>query len=462
MIKNIKETKTEEFICSVREKIENSGKRYFVFTFGCQQNEADSERIRAMAEMMGYLPSDTPEGADLIIVNTCAIRKHAEMKALSMLGRFKAIKRQNPELILGVVGCMAAEPHIADMLKNDFHYVSFTAEPNMLHRIPELVNIYLESGKRSFIHGADVGDIVEGVEPKRQEGHRAWVSIMYGCNNFCSYCIVPYVRGRERSRRSSDVISECRSLVMSGVREITLLGQNVNSYRSDITFPELLSEIAEIEGDFIIRFMTSHPKDTSAALIDVMAKYKGKIAPYFHLPLQAGSDSVLRAMNRTYTREKYLSVVKELKEKLPDIAISTDIIVGFPGESEEDFEDTLSVLSSVGFDMVYAFLYSPRAGTRAASMENQVADGVKSERMKRLLLLQDGISLEKNRVYIDRTERVLTDSYEIRDGEIIYTGRTGTSKLVHFRSECAVVGEFVNVKINKAGAFDLFGVDERM
>ncbi len=462
MIKTIKETKTEEFIRAVREKINNTGKRYHVETFGCQQNEADSERIRAMAEAMGYLPAASPEAADLIVVNTCAIRRHAEMKALSMLGRFKAKKKKNPELILGVVGCMAAEKHIADMLKTDFHYVTFTAEPNMLYRIPELIYTYLLDGKRSFLYGKDEGDIVEGIEPIRREKHRAWVSIMYGCNNFCSYCIVPYVRGRERSRCSADIIRECRELVTSGTKEITLLGQNVNSYRADMSFPELISATAEIEGDFIIRFMTSHPKDTSSALIDAMAKYKGKIAPYFHLPLQAGSDNVLRAMNRTYTREKYLAVVDELKEKIPDIAISTDIIVGFPGETEEDFLSTLSVLSRVRYDMVYAFLYSPREGTKAAKMENQIPDSVKGERMKRLLTLQDEISLEKNQPYLGRTERVLIDSYEMRGGEGIFTGRTGTSKLVHFKSDTAKIGEFVNVKIDRIGAFDLFGADERM
>lgn len=461
MIKTVKDTNTDAFISLVRARITGKGKKYFVMTFGCQQNEADSEKIRGMAELMGYTPSDSADTADLIIVNTCAIRRHAEMKALSMLGRLKARKKANPEIIIGVVGCMAAEEHIADMLKKDFHYVTFTAEPSMLHRIPELVARYIDEGRRSFVFGADEWDIVEGISEKRTHSHKAWVSVMYGCNNFCSYCIVPYVRGRERSRASADVIRECRELVASGVREITLLGQNVNSYRSDMSFAELLSNIAKIEGDFLIRFMTSHPKDTSSELIDVMASYPEKIAPYFHLPLQAGSNSVLRAMNRTYTAEKYLSVVEELREKIPGISISTDIIVGFPGESEEDFLETLKILESVRYDMVYAFIYSPREGTRAAEMENRVPEKEQSERLTRLLAVQDGISYEKNLPYLGRTERVLVDSYEERDGEIIYTGRTATAKLVHFTSDSATVGEFVNVKIERIGAFDLFGTDER-
>ena len=457
MILNTKDTNTEKYIAHVRELISDSEKYYYVVTFGCQQNEADSERIRGMARDMGYLPAERAEDADLIVVNTCAIREHAEMKALSMLGRFKAIKQKKPGLILGVAGCMAAEPHISNMLKNDFHYVTFTLEPNMLHKIPELVARYLDIGKRSFVFGEDEGDIVEGVSAIRSSGHKAWVSIMYGCNNFCSYCIVPYVRGRERSRDSVKILSECRKLVRDGIKEITLLGQNVNSYRSDMNFAELLENIAKIEGDFIIRFMTSHPKDTSDELIAVMGKYPEKIAPYFHLPLQSGSDEILKKMNRTYTSERFLKIVRNLRESIPGIALSTDVIVGFPGESESDFEDTLRVLSEARFDMVYSFLYSPRVGTRAASMEGAVSQEVKNARMARLLRLQDEISLEKNQPYLNKTLRVLVDSSEMRSGKIIYTGRTDTNKLVHFEGDNVNLGEFCLVKIERVGAFDLFG-----
>ena len=456
MRSDIQSIGTDEYIARVRALI-GEGKRYFVITFGCQQNEADSERIRGLLSAMGYTPAACAEDADIIMVNTCAIREHAEMKALSMIGGFKAIKKKNPELVVGIAGCMAAEEHIAKKLKEDFHFVSFTLEPNMLHKIPELLYTALSEHKRRFIFGEDKGDIVEGITPQRTEKHRAWVSVMYGCNNFCSYCIVPYVRGRERSRNSEKVISECRQLVQDGVKEITLLGQNVNSYRSELNFPELLSRIAEIEGDFIIRFMTSHPKDTSDELISVMAKHRDKIAPYFHLPLQAGSNSTLKAMNRTYTRERFLEIASALREKIPEIALSTDVIVGFPGESEEDFEQTLDVLSRVEFDLVYAFIYSERKGTKAATLENKIPREIGTERLSRLLAMQDGISLRKNQPYFGRVERILVDSVETRDGKTVYTGRTYTNKPVHFTSDNARVGDFVSVRIEKCGAFELYG-----
>jgi len=460
MIHSIGDTKTTEYISLVNKINEGKTPRAFVVTFGCQQNERDSEVALGYASAMGYTPTDTAEEADLIIVNTCAIRQHAEEKALSMLGRFKMLKKAKPKLIIGVIGCMAAEPHRAELIKRDFHYVSFTLEPNMLHRIPELVYRKLEEGKRSFIFGTDEGDIYEDAPSVRREGHRAWVSIMYGCNNFCSYCIVPYVRGRERSRDSVAVLAECRELIESGVKEITLLGQNVNSYKSDLTFAELLARIAEIDGDFIIRFMTSHPKDTTDALIEVMARYTPKIAPYFHLPLQSGSSAVLSAMNRTYTKEKYLDVARKLQAAVPNIALSSDIIVGFPGESEEDFLETLDVLERVRFDMVYAFLYSKREGTRAAKFENFVPREVMDERMARLLAVQDKISLERNILYENTTVRVLVDSYELRGGKTIYSGRTLSNKLVNFEAECARVGDFINVRIEKACPFHLLGTAE--
>jgi len=458
VIMDIKAEPANKYIEKVRAAL-GGGKRYFVITFGCQQNEADSERIRGLAEAMGYLPASGAEDADFIVVNTCAIREHAEMKALSLIGGFKAIKKKNPEFILGVCGCMAAEEHISKKLKEDFHFVSFTLEPNMLHKIPELVYIALAEHKRRFILGEDRGEIVEGIAPVRAEKHRAWVSVMYGCNNFCSYCIVPYVRGRERSRESSAIISECRELISGGTREITLLGQNVNSYKSDLDFPELLAKIAEIDGDFIIRFMTSHPKDTSDELIDVMAKYKDKIAPYFHLPLQSGSNKILRAMNRTYTRERFVKIADALRRSVPGIALSTDVIVGFPGESEEDFLDTLDVLGHVRFDLVYAFIYSERKGTKAAELDCSIPKEIRTERLTRLLSMQDEISLAANMPYKGKVVRVLVDGSEMREGRIVYTGRTPTNKLVHFTAQNASRGEFVLVKIERCGAFELYGAE---
>jgi len=446
----------------VRRLREGQEGKYYVVTLGCQQNEADSERIRGMAEAMGYSAAKEPEEASLIVVNTCAIRRHAELKALSIVGRFKAIKTARPETIIGICGCMAAEGHIVEHIKKNFHFVTFTLEPNRLFRFPELVAKALLESRRSFVLGEDDGRIAEGMPIRRTSDHRAYVSIMYGCNNFCSYCIVPYVRGRERSRESAAVLAECKALIQSGVKEITLLGQNVNSYRSDMSFASLISAIAETEGDFIIRFMTSHPKDVSDELIAAMKKYEGKIAPSFHLPLQAGSDRILKAMNRTYTTEHYLSIVKKLREAVPDIVLTSDIIVAFPGESEEDFLGTLKIVKEVEFDMLFSFIFSPREGTKAAKMENTITEEEKNDRMARLLAAQRDITLAKNLPYVEKTVRVLVDDVA-REGEGNYIGRTPGGKLVRFTDERNRVGEFILVKITKATPFDLFGeaVNER-
>ncbi len=453
------ETRTfypETGIDLVRRLQEGKGEKYFVLTLGCQQNEADSERIRGMAEAMGYSAAEEPEQASLIVVNTCAIRRHAELKALSIVGRFKAIKTARPETVIGICGCMAAEAHMVEHIKKNFHFVSFTLEPNRLFRLPELVAASLFESRRSFILGEDDGRIAEGLPIRRTRPHRAYVSIMYGCNNFCSYCIVPYVRGRERSRESAAVLAECRALIDGGVREITLLGQNVNSYRADMSFAALISKIAEMEGDFIIRFMTSHPKDVSDELIAAMKKYKGKIAPSFHLPLQAGSDPILKAMNRTYTTEHYLSIVKKLRAAVPEIVLTTDIIVAFPGETEEDFLETLRIIETVEYDMIFSFIFSPREGTKAAKMENAITEEEKNSRMSRLLSVQKEIAMKKNLPYVDRVERVLVDD-EAREGEGNFIGRTAGGKLVRFTDTENRIGRFVNVKITKATPFDLFG-----
>lgn len=414
----------------------------------------------AVASALRALPS-TPAKPKitirLIIVNTCAIREHAEMKALSMLGNFKAEKKKNPDLIIGIIGCMAAEEHVVEMIKTKFHYVTFTLEPSMLHKLPEAVYSKMAEGKRTFICKADEGKIVEGIPCERRHKHKAWVSIMYGCNNFCSYCIVPYTRGRERSRKREDIITECAELVAGGCREITLLGQNVNSYRSDIDFAGLLEKIASIDGNFIIRFMTSHPKDVSDKLIEVMARHRDKIAPYFHLPLQSGSDRILKLMNRTYTREHFMSIVEKLRTAIPGLCLSTDVIVGFPGEDNADFEDTLDILKRVEFDIVYSFRYSPRVGTPAAEMGGAVAPEIMDSRMKKLLAMQDEISLKKNLPYIGTVQRVLVDSISKKGEPRTYTARTDTNKLIHFTSDSAKIGQFTRVVIEKAGAFELIG-----
>lgn len=425
---------------------------FAVITFGCQQNEADSERIRGILKSLGFCASDSPSGADIIILNTCAIRAHAEDKVFSFLGTLKAQKAKKTELVIGVLGCMAAEKVVVTRLKSNFRHVDFSLEPNSLHLLPSLIFNAMEKNERSFAQGIDTGDVTEDIPVVRVSGYKAWVSIMYGCNNFCSYCIVPYVRGRERSRNSADVIRECSELIASGVKEITLLGQNVNSYKSDIGFAELLERIAELSGDFTLRFMTSHPKDVSDALICAIAKYKGKIAPYFHLPLQSGSNRILKAMNRTYDREGFFSTVERLRRAIPDIVLSTDVIVGFPGETEEDFLDTIDVLRRVKFDSVYGFMYSEREGTRAAAFSDKVENSVKSERLARLFKEQDPISAEKNSLYIGRRERVLVNS--ISDAGIA-DAVTVSGKLVRFPCENIQAGDFLNVEITRANPYEL-------
>ena len=456
MIYNVNNGEYAEYIEKVRLLNSDSPKKAYIFTFGCQQNEADGEKMHGMAEAMGYERTEVSDDADLIILNTCAIRQHAEEKALSMLGRFKALKRKKADLIIGVCGCMAAEEHIKELLKKDFHYVTFTLEPNMLHQIPKLIYRGLIDSKRSFVIGEDKGDIAEGMPITRRYLHKAWVSIMYGCNNFCSYCIVPYVRGRERSRSVDDILNECRELVNDGVKEITLLGQNVNSYKGDCDFATLLQKIAEIDGDFIIRFMTSHPKDVSDKLIEVMKRYSPKIAPYFHLPLQSGSNRILKAMNRTYDRERFLEIVEKLRHSIPDICLSTDVIVGFPSETEEDFLDTLDVLCKAKFDMVYAFKYSAREGTPAARMQDKIEIAIKEERIERLFKQQDEISLANNEKYVGKTVRVLVDSLSRRKNMNTVNARTYSNKLVHFEGDETMIGKYMSVKIERAGVYELY------
>ena len=432
------------------------GKLAFVKTFGCQQNEADSEKISGILTSLGYTLTDSSEGADLIIFNTCAVRAHAEEKVLSLLGGLKAQKRKNPSLIIGVVGCMGAVPRTVDILKRDFHYVSFTLGAGAMHRLPELLLSIIKDGKRRFIIPEEREKIVEGIPTKRTQNACAYVSIMYGCNNFCSYCIVPYTRGRERSRDSAEIIAECKSLALGGAKQIMLLGQNVNSYLADIDFPTLLEKIAKIPGDFVIRFMTSHPKDVSDRLIEVMSENPEKIAPIFHLPLQSGSDRILSDMNRKYDRRRFIETAEKIKEKIPGVALTTDVIVGYPSESEEDFSDTLDVLSRVRFDAVYAFLYSPRSGTRAAERQDTVPEDIKRERIGRLLSMQDGISEQINQRLVGTTVPVFIETGNATRCER-YSGRTKNGKLVHFCADEVPRGDFVDVRITSAEPYSLFG-----
>lgn len=428
----------------------------FVLTFGCQQNVADSEKLSGMARDMGYELCDDPADADLIAVNTCAIREHAEQKALSIVGQYKHLKAKKPSLIIAVCGCMVAQEHRREDIKHKYPYVDLTFGTASLHRFPELLWQKISRSRRIFCPEETEYTVAEGVPICRESNYRAWVSIMYGCNNFCSYCIVPYVRGRERSREMHEVVAEVKELVEKGYKDITLLGQNVNSYAKGMgyDFADLLYELDKIEGDFILRFMTSHPKDASYKLIDVMANSK-HIAHQFHLPLQSGSDKILKAMNRHYDKARYLDIVRYIREKMPDAALSSDIIVGFPGETDEDFEDTMQILDTVRFDMLFSFIYSPRKGTPAAEME-QVDAKITGKRFDRLLALQHDIALEKNQPMVGKTIRVLCDGPSKNNPEI-YSGREEGNKIVFFHASPEDTGKFVNVKIDKADAFALWG-----
>ena len=431
--------------------------RVFVLTFGCQQNVADSEKLSGMAVGMGYEPTERPEEADLILVNTCAIREHAEDKALSIIGQYKHLKDKNPALIIGVCGCMAAEEHRRAQLKKSYPYVSFVLVTSALHRLPQYLSETLTRQKRVF-RADEETTVAENIPVVRGSDYRAWVSIMYGCNNFCSYCIVPYVRGRERSREPAAVIEEVRGLVAAGYRDITLLGQNVNSYRRGAAdgyeFADLLADLDRIEGDFWLRFMTSHPKDATRRLVDVMAAGR-HIAHAFHLPLQSGSDRILSAMNRHYDRAKYLDILGYMRAKMPDIAVTSDIIVGFPGETEADFSDTLTMLQTARFDMIYSFIFSPRKGTPAETMPDPVPRAVQNDRFDRLLALQNDIAAAQNAPLVGRTVRVLSDGVSKNDPDF-YAGRNEQNKIVFFK-EPIPAGSFVNVKIDRTESFALWG-----
>ena len=436
------------------------GKRpgVFVLTLGCQQNEADSEKLMGMAVAMGYEPVEDPALASLILVNTCAIREHAEKRALSLVGQYKHLKAKDPDLKIVMCGCMVVQEHRVDEIKHRYPYVDILLGTSSIHRLPVLLLEKLRRGKRIFCPDESEYRVAEGLPIRRESNYRAWVSVMYGCNNFCSYCIVPYVRGRERSREKDAIIAEVRELVAKGYKDITLLGQNVNSYGKDreggYDFADLLAELDRIDGDYCLQFMTSHPKDATRKLIDVMASSR-HIAHRFHLPMQSGSDRILKAMNRRYDMEKYMGIVSYIREKMPDAVLTSDIIVGFPGESEEDFEGTMEALRKARFDMIFSFIYSPRKGTPAAEMEDQIPKAVQNERFERLLALQQGISLASNQPLVGQTIHVLCDGVSKNDDQK-YSGRTEGGKIVFFDGP-AMAGQFLQVKIDRAEPFALYG-----
>ena len=432
----------------------------FVDTYGCQQNEADSERIRGFLSEMGYGFTKEEAQADVIVINTCAIREHAEQRVLGNVGALVHEKKAHPGQILCLCGCMVQEPHNVEKLRQSFRHVDLVFGPHALWRFPELLWRVLTRRGRIFDTPDEAGSIAEGLPVRREGTVKAWVSIMYGCNNFCPYCIVPYVRGRERSRRPEDILAEVRELAQAGYRDITLLGQNVNSYGKDLGLPGvdfawLLEQVNAVPGDFLIRSMTSHPKDASERLFDTMAACE-KVAPHLHLPFQAGNDRVLRAMHRGYTREHYLELIRSLRARIPDIVLTSDVIVGFPGETTEEFEDTLKVLEEVEFDALFTFIYSPRKGTPAAELPDPLSKEEKAANFQRLVDLQNAISARKQAAYVGKTMRCLVDVLS-EDPRHNLNARTAGGRLVHFSGDEALLGQFVDLKITDASTWALFG-----
>ncbi len=388
----------------------------YIDTYGCQQNEADSERMMGMLREMGYTRQNEAEGADVIVINTCAVREHAEQRVFGNVGALTHVKRRHPEQKIFLTGCMAGQPEVVARLKKSYPHVDGVLTSHAQWRLPEILHRALTEKKRQFVT-PETGNIVEGLPVERMGGLKGWVSIMYGCNNFCTYCIVPYVRGRERSRQPEDIRREVAEMIAQGYKDITLLGQNVNSYGKDldleVDFADLLKMLSELPGDFVLRFMTSHPKDASRKLFDTMAS-SPKIAKHIHLPFQAGNDRVLKEMNRRYTAQQYLSLVEYARQVMPEIVLTSDVIVGFPGETDQEFEDTLKLVETVGFDALFTFIFSPREGTPAAKMPDPFTRQEKQARFDRLLELQNRISQEKHNAYVGRSLRVLVDG---ADGE---------------------------------------------
>ncbi len=433
--------------------------RYNIETFGCQMNENDSERLSGMLSEMGYSECSERKDSDLIIFNTCCVRENAEQKVYGHLGALKKLKETNPNLIIAICGCMMQQKEVVDHIKKTYKHVDIIFGTHNLYKFPELLNTAITTKSTIIDVWDSTGSIAENMPIARKDNIKAWVTVMYGCNNFCSYCIVPYVRGRERSRSLEEIINEVEKLAEDGCKEITLLGQNVNSYgkdlEGDLTFAGLLRELNKIQGIERIRFMTSHPKDLSDELIYVMRDCE-KVCEHLHLPVQSGSSKVLDEMNRKYKKEQYLELIEKVKSNIPGIALSTDIIVGFPGETEEDFNETLDVVAKARFDMAYTFLYSKRTGTPAAKNPEQIPESVKKQRFDKLLELQNTISKEINDQLLGKEMEVLVEGLS-KSSKTTYTGRTRENKIVNFKGSPDMIGKLVKVKIDEIQTWSLLG-----
>lgn len=430
----------------------------FVRTYGCQQNVADGEKIKGMLSEMGFEFTDDENEADFILFNTCAIREHAEDRVFGNIGALKNVKRRNPSVLIAVCGCMMEQERVAEKIRTSFPFVNIVFGTHVIHKLPEMMYSAVTDSKRVFVRGQESKDIIEGLPVRRDGKSRAWVTVMYGCDNFCSYCIVPYVRGREKSRHPDAIVNECRELIEQGYKEITLLGQNVNSYGKglpeNVNFAELLRRIDAIDGDYRLRFMTSHPKDATHELFDTIAESR-HICHHMHLPCQCGNTRVLKEMNRRYSREDYLKLIEYAKEKMPDLSLTSDIIVGFPGETYEEFRDTLSLIEQVEFTSLFTFIFSSRPGTKAAEMEDPVSYKEKTEWFSELLKTQEAIAAKRCAEMVGNTERVLVEERNEKNG--LLCGRTESSIIVEFPGEDELIGEFCNVKVTQARNWILRG-----
>lgn len=452
----------KEIIKRIKKSFGGKIKYALVETYGCQQNVNDSQRIEGMLLEMGYTLTDDREQADIIIFNTCAVRENAQDRVYGNLGALKHLKKRKPDVLIAVCGCMVQQEQIADRIRAKYRHVDLVFGTHALYRFPQLLSQVLEH-RQKLCDISGSGVIAEGLPVRYDGGAKAFVSIMYGCNNFCSYCIVPFVRGRERSRSVDDILSEIECLAKEGVREVMLLGQNVNSYGKDRgeedAFAALLLEVCKIDGIERIRFMSSHPKDISVKLLEAMAG-NPKIMHQLHLPLQSGSNSVLECMNRHYTREKYLEIIENARRIMPDIALTTDIIVGFPTETQADFDDTLDILRRARFDSIFSFIYSPREGTKAAEMENVSTPEEINERFRHMLDVQNDISLKENLRHEGKIETVLVEGRSKTDKDML-TGRNYANKIVNFKGDDSLKDTFVQVKITKAQTWILYGELEK-
>lgn len=432
--------------------------RAMIVTYGCQQNTSDSEIIKGMLALSGYEFCDSYEDADLVVFNTCAVREHAELRVYGNIGALKPIKKSRPDMKIAVCGCMMQQEQVQKKIKEKYRHVDMVFGPSLIYKFPQMLFHSVTEGQKTFDRSENP-EIIENLPVQRADNNKAWVTVMYGCNNFCTYCIVPYLRGRERSRKPQDIVNEVKELVQSGYKDITLLGQNVNSYGRDLgidyDFSDLLSELNGIEGDFWLRFVTSHPKDCTKKLIDTMAACD-KVCNQLHLPFQSGNDRVLKAMNRNYTFDKYVSLIEYAREKMPDITLTSDVIVGFPGETDEEFEDTVRLVERVEFDNLFTFIYSKRTGTPAAEMKNQIEDSIKSERFNRLLSVLHPISKKKNDLLFGKTVKVFVEGESKTDPEVL-AGKTEGGKTVDFRGQKSLIGSFVYVKITECKTWNLLG-----